>query len=237
MQGKDSPVAKLAANVAARRGFHSPRGLAADMAKRRPPRGLDTTEQQLWQKVTQAVTPLSSRPDMSELLKMEKPKQRIPGSKQKKAASSPAAQPNFVPQMQPKKHAKLPDPHDAGTLDGGLQRKLRRGRIDPDAKIDLHGLTQAQAHQRLRADLPRHRGNGVRCLLVVTGKGSASALARHTLHGSVISETPERRGVLRDSLPRWLADAEFRPHVAAVRPAHPRHGGGGAFYVWLRRQR
>lgn len=233
MQAKDSRAAKMAPKV----GICLVIGWPADMAKRRPPRGLDSTEQQLWQKVTQAVTPLSSRPDMSELLKLDKPKQRIPGSKQKKASSSPAAQRTFVPPMQPKKHAKLPDPHDAGTLDGGLQRKLRRGRIDPDAKIDLHGLTQAQAHQRLRADLPRHRDNGVRCLLVVTGKGSASALARHTLHGSAISETPERRGVLRDSLPRWLADAEFRPHVAAVRPAHPRHGGGGAFYVWLRRHR
>lgn len=207
------------------------------MAKRRPPRGLEASEQQLWKKVTDAVTPLSGREDMSGLLKVEKPKHKIPGSKQKRLAGSPAAQPSFVPHMHVKRQAKLPDPHDAGTLDGGLQRKLRRGRIEPDAKIDLHGLTQPQAHQRLRADVLRHRANGVRCLLVVTGKGSASALARHTLHGNDISHTPERRGVLRDSLPHWLADAEFRPHVAAVRPAHPRHGGGGAFYVWLRRQR
>lgn len=211
------------------------------MAKRRKPRGLDETEHKLWQKVTAAITPITSRPlgtlpdprtDAPEAGPARKP------AKPKKSAA--AVQPVPARPALPARPAatrKPPAPHDAGTIDGGLQRKLRRGRIDPDAKIDLHGLNQAQAHQRLRTDLPRLRVNGARCLLVVTGKGSATTLARHTLHGSEISQTPERRGVLRDSLPGWLAEAEFRPHVAAVRPAHPRHGGGGAFYVWLRRQR
>lgn len=213
------------------------------MARRRGKRGLEPNEQDLWQKVTEAVKPLGDRSAMADLLKAETPKSpaatsKLARSKAKaaKAALHPTGHPAHSP-TQARRAKPPPAPHDAGTLDGGLQRKLRRGRIDPDAKIDLHGLNQAQAHIRLRQDLPRLRTQGVRCLLVVTGKGSASTLARHTLHGDRISETPERRGVLRDNLPRWLAEAEFRPHVAAIRPAHPRHGGGGAFYVWLRRQR
>jgi len=207
------------------------------MARKRGQRGLDATEHKLWQKVTDGISPLANRP-------APRTPDLTPPAPKKGAAARPgkvggaarvSTQP--APLVPARKPAKLPDSHDPGTLDGGLQRKLRRGRIEPDAKIDLHGLSQDQAHGRLRRDLPRHRSNGARCLLVVTGKGSASSLVRHTLHGDRISETPERRGVLRDALPRWLSEAEFRPHVAAVRPAHPRHGGGGAFYVWLRRHR
>lgn len=220
------------------------------MAKKRNPRGLNPEEQQLWQKITDAIAPLPGRKSSDQmehhlrpdLLKSEKPKSRIPGMRPRKLPRSNSSQAPLLgdaslQKPQVLKRSSPPAPHDAGTLDGGLQRKLRRGRIEPDAKIDLHGLNQAEAHQRLRSSLPNLRFQGVRCLLVVTGKGSATTLARHTLHGNAISHTPERRGILRDSLPRWLSEAEFRPHVAAVRPAHPRHGGGGAFYVWLRRRK
>ncbi len=203
------------------------------MAKKRGSRTLDETEKSLWSRVTEAVSPLPGHvrsPVESPAATPARPAKRKP------AAKTPAPIPTATPAPPPKPKPP-PQPHDQGTLDGGLQRRLRRGRVEPDAKLDLHGLTQAAAHQRLRKEIPRFRSSGARCLLVVTGKGSASTLARHTLHGDRISETPERRGVLRDSLPRWLAEAEFRPHVAAIRPAHPRHGGGGAFYVWLRRNR
>jgi len=213
-----------------------PRG-APDMARRRGKRGLEPGEHELWKKVTQAVKPLDDRAAMADLLKADvpRPKPQKANARPAKAAAHPASP--VLPAPAHKRPKPPPAPQDSGTLDGGLQRKLRRGRIEPDAKIDLHGLNQAQAHVRLKKDLPRLRAQGVRCLLVVTGKGSASTLARHTLHGDSISHTPERRGVLRDNLPRWLGEAEFRPHVAALRPAHPRHGGGGAFYVWLRRNR
>ncbi len=217
------------------------------MARRRGRRGLDDEEARLWRTVTDAVTPLETKsPGTLAGLKattsaggqMPDAPAWPPKKLTKKGTSKPSLSPGrTADSIMPLPVARHPAPHDPGSIDGGLQRKLRRGRIEPDAKIDLHGLTQAQAHQRLRAEVPRLKASGARCLLVVTGKGSATSLTRHTLHGSDISHTPERRGVLRDSLPHWLADAEFRPHVAAVRPAHPRHGGGGAFYVWLRRQR
>ena len=207
------------------------------MTRRRDPRSLDESERRLWSQVTRDVAPLGDGAPAGDdgpvadagatkkrVQTQDAPARRRPHGAGVKSPPAP------VPPAPPA-------PHDRGTLDAGLQRRLRRGRIEPDARIDLHGMTQTQAHQRLRVGIPRLRAAGRRCLLVVTGKGSASALSRHTLHGDTISPAPERRGVLRDNLPRWLAEPEFRLHVAAIRPAHPRHGGGGAFYVWLRRQR
>jgi DNA-nicking Smr family endonuclease len=69
---------------------------------------------------------------------------------------------------------------------------------------------------------------------VITGKGS-SPFARHTLHGHSHFHTPEREGKLRREVPMWFHDVEFRKHIIGFQPAHPRHGGGGAFYVKLRR--
>ncbi len=77
---------------------------------------------------------------------------------------------------------------------------------------------------------------GQRLVLVITGKG-ASPFARHTLHGAEHFHAPEREGRLRRLLTEWLHEAEFRAHVSGFQPAHPKHGGGGAFYVKLRRDR
>ncbi len=107
--------------------------------------------------------------------------------------------------------AKRPAP--AFGVDGATAERLRRGKVLPDATMDLHGLTQAQAHTRLVAFVRRGHEIGNRCLLVITGKG----------------------GVLRELVPRWLE--ELRAVVVGVQSAHQRHGGGGAFYVYLRRKR
>jgi DNA-nicking Smr family endonuclease len=71
-------------------------------------------------------------------------------------------------------------------------------------------------------------------VLVITGKG-ASPYARHTLHTRQVFHTPEREGRLRREVTQWFHEALFRTHVIGYQPAHPRHGGGGAFYVKLRR--
>jgi DNA-nicking Smr family endonuclease len=84
--------------------------------------------------------------------------------------------------------------------------------------------------------LGRGRARGLRCVLVITGKGE-SPFTRHTLHSARFHEASEHTGVLRSALPGWLGEPEFRAHVAGFQPAHPRHGGGGAFYIWLRKKR
>ena len=106
--------------------------------------------------------------------------------------------------------------------------------IEPDARIDLHGETLELARVKLQHFIARQRQDGARFILVITGKG-ASPFARHTLHGLSHFHAPEREGRLRREVPRWLAEDQFRQHVVGFQPSHPRHGGGGAFYVRLRK--
>jgi len=114
---------------------------------------------------------------------------------------------------------------DAATLDGGWDRAMMKGRLRPDFTIDLHGYTRDRAHALLVRRIEDAAIMGARVLLVITGKGS---------RGEDDDDRP--RGVIRASLRGWLESSELRPWIAALRPAHPRHGGGGAWYVILRRR-
>jgi len=99
------------------------------------------------------------------------------------------------------------------------QRKIRRGQNEIDARLDLHGHTQDTAHRELIEFLLRHAGNGSRCVLVITGKGRLGT------------------GILRTRLFDWIAHPDLRPFIAGYAPAHPRHGGAGATYIFLRARR
>lgn len=110
-------------------------------------------------------------------------------------------------------------------LDRANAERLRRGDMPIEGRLDLHGLTQAQAHDALDGFLGLSHAIGRRCVLVITGKGSFG------------EESGRGRGILRDLLPRWLNEAPNRTRVLAFTQAQPRHGGGGAFYVLLKRQR
>lgn len=107
-------------------------------------------------------------------------------------------------------------------LDKRLDERLGRGTVPIDGRLDLHGLAYDAARQVLFSRLRSAHDAGKRCILVITGKGLRSA-------GAV--------GVLRQALPDWLNSSELRPLILAVRQAQPRHGGGGAFYVLLKRRR
>jgi DNA-nicking Smr family endonuclease len=102
--------------------------------------------------------------------------------------------------------------------------RLARGRHDIDARIDLHGMTQARAHRALLAFLHRAHGDGATFVLVITGKGRLGGDARET-------------GVLRRQVPHWLELPEFRAIVVGYEQAHIAHGGEGALYVRVRRVR
>ncbi len=115
-----------------------------------------------------------------------------------------------------------------------MAQKLGRGQMEPEARIDLHGENLENARHQLLHFLFSRRMQGYRLVLVITGKG-ASPYARHTLHGMSHFNAPEREGKLRRELPMWLEDHQFRTHVVGFQPAHPKHGGGGAFYVKLRK--
>ncbi len=109
-----------------------------------------------------------------------------------------------------------------GGLDPNLRRQLVRGRVTIDARLDLHGARQIQAHARLNAFIEQSCRRGRRCVLVITGKGSGTA------------SWGEERGVLKRLVPEWLRQEPLRTHVIGFEPAHARHGGDGALYVLLR---
>lgn len=135
-----------------------------------------------------------------------------------------AAKPVVKPRT-PKPVASLPgdiDPHDA--------KSIRRGRVQIDARIDLHGMTQTHAYETLVRFLQRSAAQRHRCVLVITGKGGRRADddGPYANFGA---------GVLRTQLPRWLEAPELAPLIISSGPAAPQHGGEGARYVLLRRKR
>lgn len=135
----------------------------------------------------------------------------------------------------------VPRPERAGppqisAFDRRTSQRLMRGQAEIEARLDLHGTGIEMARHRLIGFLNQSLSAGHRLVLVITGKG-ASPFARHTLHGAEHFHAPEREGRLRRSLTEWLHEPEFRALVSGFQPAHPKHGGGGAFYVKLRRIR
>ncbi len=118
-------------------------------------------------------------------------------------------------------------PHRRPGLDrfSGIDRanaeRLKRGLHQIEGRLDLHGMTQAEAHSALAGFVHKSRDAGRRCVLVITGRGFG----------------PTGPGILKQAVPRWLEEAGLRRHILAIAPAQPRDGGAGALYLLLRRQR
>jgi DNA-nicking Smr family endonuclease len=120
-------------------------------------------------------------------------------------------------------------PARAAGLNASLENRLRRGALAPQARLDLHGLTEAAAYRALLPFLCAAQRKGAHLVLIITGKGAPPA------PDAPFDLSSERRGVLKSAVPRWLGEAPFAALIAAVRPAHRRHGAGGALYVYLRK--
>lgn len=110
-------------------------------------------------------------------------------------------------------------------MDHKVFRKMKRGKMVPEARLDLHGMTLEQAHPRLLGFIDASAARGLRLVLVITGKGRP---------GSNDNPIPTRSGVLRRQVPHWLRPL---PAVLQVSEASRNHGGEGALYVYLRRRR
>lgn len=184
---------------------------------RRKQRPLKPEEKELWRRVTRGINPLRH-----DVLEDSAPEPMVPAKPAPKK-SAPAPSPYAPPA--PRKSS----PGDQVSLDAATQRKLRRGRAEVDATIDLHGMRQAEAHAALNAFVLRSKERGHRCVLVITGKGTKGE--RHDNP----YETPGP-GVLRTRLRQWLVQEPLRGLVFGIEEAHPRHGGSGAFYVFIRRK-
>jgi DNA-nicking Smr family endonuclease len=115
----------------------------------------------------------------------------------------------------------IPPDHSPSASSAGVDRRtaerLRRGRYPVEDRLDLHGMTQNEAHRALSGFVATARAGGKRCVLLITGNGRMSG------------------GVLKAAVPRWLAEPPLRAQVLLLAPARPPHGGAGALYVLLRR--
>lgn len=197
------------------------------------PRELKADETLLWNKVTRTVTPMRTakqnskeaanlQEEMAALMAPNIKSQpiRVAGLRAAKSAAQSAKIAAQTPQSPAPKRSPSPAPI-ASHLDKPVYRKISKGRVPIDATIDLHNMNQQQAITRLQGFLSQAYDLGHRHVLVITGKGGS----------------PTSEGVLRRMLPVWLNTPAFSHIVNGYQSASRDHGGDGAFYVRLRRQR
>ncbi|EIZ86419.1 Smr protein/MutS2 [Methylobacterium sp. GXF4] len=212
----------------------------------RPPRRtrrLSAGEARLWSEIAKLVTPLAGRatlpPEAPPAPTATMPPLAAPILKPsasptaKKPRPKPPPKPSAPPALKVTA-APYQAPPQSHAPPSGLERQakvgLRRGRLAVEARIDLHGMVQSEAHAALTGFLLRCRAAGHAYVLVVTGKGGADK------GGSAYPDAFAERGVLRRSVPHWLRGAELRGIVLGFEEAARHHGGGGALYVRLRRR-
>ncbi len=162
-----------------------------------------SSEEEEWRLATQDVVPLKGRDEVAS--EVDEPVREALADRLR-ARREPAA---------------LPADGSLPALDRRTAERLRRGQLPIEASLDLHGLTQDEASAALQTFLVESIGAGRRCVLVITGKGTAR----------------DGGGVLRSAVPRWLAEGQYRDYLLGISPAYPQHGGEGALYVLLRRPR
>ena len=183
-------------------------------------RTLSQDERELWTTVTRSIAPL--RETIESVLEEEAAPAatpKPPAPMKRRAAGTPPAKPA------PAKTAPPPPP-PVVPLGRRMRARVARGAEAIDGRLDLHGLTQGEAHAALLRFLRTAQAREARLVLVITGKGS-----RNSDHGG------NGRGVLRRQVPQWLQLPEFRVLVAGMDDAHIAHGGEGALYVRIRRKR
>jgi len=211
------------------------------MGKDRKKDSLSETDLRLWQDIARSVEPIAKEKPGRRVIAdtvgdRDEGADRQAGKTKSGKSKARAAGPRAAPSTRAETPARTDPELPLSGVDRRTRQKLGRGQISVDATIDLHGLRQLDARGRLLGFFERCRARGLSWALVITGKGAAP-YARHTLHSTEYQATPERGGVLRAALPEWLSEPEFRALVSGFQPAHPKHGGGGAFYVRIRRDR
>ncbi len=184
-------------------------------------RGLNEDERKLWTGITRSVVPLRARPMRSK-----------PGAET--AAAAPPVKPaakKAPPAASPRPPAKPPTPNAPPlvTLDRRFKQRIARGSAAIEARLDLHGMTQAEAHDELLRFLRGAQGKGATVALVITGKGARYSGAR--------GDGAREPGILKRQVPLWLRLPELRDYVVGFEEAGAAHGGAGALYVRLRKKR
>lgn len=195
----------------------------------RKPRKLSAEEADLWGKVAAATRPLGRAKTPGILHHTEtKPSNPAPGPLPKFRIGETLRETETTAiDLAPTSAERLAA--EPLAMDRKAFRKLSRGKMKPEATLDLHGMTLAEAHRALTGFILASHGLGRRLVLVITGKGRGGR--------DVEGPIPMRRGALKEHVPRWLKTAPCALAVLQVAQAHISHGGSGAYYVYLRRAR
>ena len=192
----------------------------------RRPRAMSGVDRALWRHAMRDVEPLPGNALPPE------PKASVPEVAAEKPAPAPtiaASPPRSRPQPTPLQLPTLTYARTPG-LDRRTAERLKRGQLPIEARLDLHGMTQDEARRSLDGFITQAHDRGLRAVLIITGKGLKPREPAYPWDHST-------GGVLKAMTPRWLNEAPNRGRVLAITEAQPRHGGSGALYVLIRRQR
>jgi len=202
------------------------------MSRRKEPRRLRPDEEALWQQVARQTAPMhpdrrserpaqpATPPRAGTTKAPARPHTDLSGFRIGGAAPQTAARHDLQPGLSDQLRAQ------PVRMDAKAFGRMKRGKLRVEARIDLHGLTLAEAHPRLNGFILDAHAVGKRLVLVITGKGRDR---------DTDGPMPMRRGALRHQVPQWLGQGALRNAVLQVTEAHRAHGGSGAFYVYLRR--
>ncbi len=206
------------------------------MSRKRP---LTPEEETLWRSITKDIEPLEeSLPDP---VRDDSEPHHVSKAELKRSTSTRAWSGTMKPSP-PSSGSTIkvtPTQQPLSSLDRKTAQKVRRGRIEVDATVDLHGKTQDKAHRRLTNFVSTAWDRGYKVILVITGKGytaedTSAIWARDRAEDPF---TGRGGGVLRTQVPLWLEEPPLRHMVHSIQTAHQTHGGSGAYYVFLRRRR
>jgi DNA-nicking Smr family endonuclease len=202
---------------------------------RRPGRQITEEEAALWHQLGRSLDKVKTKPRVTTQAAPDAACRADAGALPSPATAQPPERPQRAPR-QPNAATASPAAPPARSqapaeLDRRTQRQVAAGKVPIDAVLDLHGLHQDAAHNRLRAFLVRSQAKGHRMVLVVTGKGAGADRTDAWATGA------SPRGVLRRNVPLWLEEPQMRAIVLSYAAAGMRHGGEGALYVRLRKVR
>jgi DNA-nicking Smr family endonuclease len=190
----------------------------------------------IWRHTAATIEPLKrGKPRVhpaAERVKSDAPKAKSNSKTESQPATTGDSAHAAMRERAPSKSATLPrqaDPPGLSAFDRNSARKIRIGRIEIEARVDLHGMRQDEAHAALKAFLFRSQNRGLRYVLVITGKGKPTGTSEFQS-----AYDAKERGILRRNVPRWLEEPDIRGIVVSYATAAIQHGGEGAIYVHLR---
>ena len=194
---------------------------------------LSEEEHELWEHTARSIKPIKGKKGRVHAALEDadhSPSPRREPTQSQPVTKKPPPPPGPTPPPRISKPAP-PPPAPLG-LERKKMRKVSSGRVEIEARIDLHGMRQSEAHAALTRFLNRAYGDGKRWVLVITGKGAPM----RTAYEERLDREGEERGVLRRNVPRWLAEPDLAPIIIGFTTAAIRHGGEGALYVHIRKR-